>query len=266
MAFEEMRKEHYGIADLLRIMEILRGEGGCPWDREQDHHSIRNNMIEEAYEAVEAIDTEDRELLLEELGDVLMQVVFHARIEEEQGSFNFEDVCDGVCKKLVRRHPHVFGTGTADNTEEVLVHWDAIKKEEHHQTTAASTLESVARSMPALMRGAKVAKRAAKAGFELCSAEAALGQVRQCLTELEAAVREQDTDAEQTAMGEFLFSAANLSRMLGQEPEEELTRATDRFIGRFAEMERQAEAGRGALNQYSAGEMQQLWQNANKKK
>ena len=153
-------KDHYGMDDLLRIMEILRGEGGCVWDREQDHHTIRNNFIEETYEAVEAIDRDDPVLLQEELGDVLLQVVFHARMEEEAGRFSFSDVCDGICKKLVYRHPHVFGDTAVENSGQVLENWDRLKKAEKHQETATSTLQAVSKALPALVRAAKVQKRA----------------------------------------------------------------------------------------------------------
>ncbi|MDL2234521.1 MazG family protein, partial [Ruminococcaceae bacterium OttesenSCG-928-L11] len=132
---EFVTKESYGIDDLLAIMAMLRAPDGCPWDRDQTHASIRRNFIEETYEAVEAIDTNDTALLKEELGDVLLQVVFHARMEEENGSFSFYDVCDGVCKKLIHRHPHIFADTVANSSEEVLNNWDAIKKEEKSQKT-----------------------------------------------------------------------------------------------------------------------------------
>ena len=144
--------DSYGIEDLLRIMELLRAPGGCPWDREQTHQSIRRNMLEEAYEAVEAIDEEDPEHLKEELGDVLLQVVFHARMAEEEGLFSFGDVVDGVAKKMVFRHPHVFGAVRAEDSEQALDTWDAQKREEKSQRTATDTLEAVARSLPALIR------------------------------------------------------------------------------------------------------------------
>lgn len=156
------RKDKYDINDLLQIMEILRSEQGCPWDREQTHASMRKDMIEEAYEVCEAIDLDDRDLLKEELGDVLLQVVHHARIEEEQGTFNFQDVCDGICKKLILRHPHVFADTQVSSTGEVLQNWEQIKEESKGQTTKTETLVSVPKTFPALMRAQKVQKRAAK--------------------------------------------------------------------------------------------------------
>lgn len=158
-------KETYSIEDLLAIMRILRGENGCPWDREQTHQSIRNNFIEETYEAVEAIDNSDPVLLEEELGDVLLQVVYHAEMEREAGRFSFEDVADGICQKLIQRHPHIFGDVVAGTTDEVLDNWDEIKKKTKGQTTYTDTLKSVPKVFPSLMRAAKVQKRAAKSGF-----------------------------------------------------------------------------------------------------
>lgn len=158
-------KERYTVEDLLDIMALLRAEDGCPWDREQTHESIRANFIEETYEVIEAIDTKDSALLREELGDVLMQVVFHARISEEAGDFTFDDVADEVCRKLVVRHPHVFGDVKADTTDKVLTNWDKIKAETKHRDTLADTLNSVPRTLPSLMRAAKIAKKAAKAGY-----------------------------------------------------------------------------------------------------
>ena len=161
---EYQRKDRYDINDLRDIMSILRSPQGCPWDREQIHKSIRNDFIEEVYEAIEAIDLEDTELLKEELGDVLLQIIFHCRIEEEKSCFDFDDICDELCKKLIIRHPHVFGDITVSDSGEVLKNWDSIKKETKGQTSYTETLTSVAKSLPALMRAQKVGKRAMRAG------------------------------------------------------------------------------------------------------
>ena len=154
--------ERYDIQDLRRIMALLRAPGGCPWDREQTHESIRRNMLEEAYEVVEAIDEQDPEHLKEELGDVLLQVVFHAQMAREEGLFTFDDVVDGVAKKMVFRHPHVFGQAHADDCAQALDTWDAQKQVEKDQRTASDTLKAVARSLPALIRAEKVQSKAAK--------------------------------------------------------------------------------------------------------
>ena len=158
-------KEHYKFDDLIEIMSLLRSENGCIWDREQNHKSIRNNFIEETYEAIEAIDTDNLDLLKEELGDVLLQVVFHAQIEKENNTFDIDDVTDGICKKLILRHPHVFGDTDVENTDQVLDNWNAIKQKEKKQDTAAKAMNDVARSLPALMRSQKIIKRASKAGL-----------------------------------------------------------------------------------------------------
>ncbi len=257
-------KDHYGMDDLLRIMEILRGEGGCVWDREQDHHTIRNNFIEETYEAVEAIDREDTDLLREELGDVLLQVVFHARMEEEAGGFSFSDVCDGICKKLVYRHPHVFGDVTVENSGQVLDNWDKLKKAEKHQQTAASTREGVSKALPALVRAAKVQKRAGKVGFEYPALADALGDLRSEIAELEEALAKEDGDGVFEEMGDVLFSAANVSRLLKADPEEALTRSTEKFIRRFHRMEQAAISNDIELSECTIDELNDLWREAKK--
>ncbi len=161
---ELCKKEKYNIQDLLDIMVILRGENGCPWDKEQDHRSIRTCLIEEAYESAEAIDRDSDQMLCEELGDLLLQVVFHAQIAQEAGGFTFDDICDGICRKMIVRHPHVFSDGRADTSEQVLDRWDEIKAQTKGQKTLRQTLDGVCSALPALMRAGKLAKKAHKAG------------------------------------------------------------------------------------------------------
>lgn len=181
-------KEKYSVSDLISIMALLRGEGGCPWDREQDHLTIRKNLIEEAYEVVEAIDAGDPEMLCEELGDLLLQVVFHSRISEEEGDFSIEEVADGICRKLIHRHPHIFSDVVVKDSGEVLENWDAIKKQEKGQKTASDTLHSVPKVLPALMRSQKVQKRAAKTGFDYPDALSALADLESEVAELREAL------------------------------------------------------------------------------
>lgn len=257
-------KDHYGMDDLLEIMRLLRSEQGCVWDREQDHHSIRNNFIEETYEAVEAIDREDPVLLREELGDVLLQVVFHARMEEEAGRFTFSDVCDGICKKLIYRHPHVFGDVKVENSGQVLDNWDKLKKTEKHQQTVTSTLEGVSKALPALVRAAKVQKRAGKVGFEYPAVADALGDLRSEVAELEEALAQQDAGGILEEIGDVIFSAANVSRLLKTDPEEALTRSTDKFIRRFDRMEQTALDRDIALSDLSIDKLNDLWREAKK--
>ncbi len=158
-----LTEDRYDINDLLEIMSILRSEDGCPWDREQTHESIRKNFIEETYEVVEAIDNADSALMREELGDVLLQIVFHAKMCEEDGEFVFDDVCNDVCSKLIVRHPHIFGDVEADNAEKVLVNWEKIKQETKKRESTYEILDGIAKSLPSLMRAQKIAKKAAKA-------------------------------------------------------------------------------------------------------
>ena len=253
------QKERYGFDDLLRIMKILRAPDGCMWDREQDHHSIRRNFIEETYEAVEAIDNEDSELLREELGDVLLQVVFHAEIESEKGVFDIGDVADGVCKKLIYRHPHIFGDTEVSSTGEILKNWDDLKQTEKHQQTAADTLDSVARSLPALIRADKVLTKAAKAGFDWDNGvEGALGKVHEELRELEEAIRAHTNPEEE--LGDLLVASAGVARFLGCDPEQCAAQSCEKFISRFRRMEKQAQ-GR-PLGEMTPNELIGLWQSA----
>ena len=202
---EYQQKDKYYINDLIDIVRLLRSEGGCPWDIEQTHQSIRQDFLEETCEVLEAIDLNDSDLLCEELGDVLLQVVFHCRIEEENNSFKFDDICDGICKKLIIRHPHVFGEVKVDSTSDVLANWDAIKMETKHQETYTETLESVAKSLPALMRAQKVGKRAMRAGMDFNSTEDAMACISAEKTELDEAVSAGDKSRIEEELGDLLF-------------------------------------------------------------
>lgn len=230
-------KERYDVSDLLKIMRLLRSPDGCPWDKVQTHHSIRQNFIEETYEAVEAIDNEDWILLREELGDVLMQVIFHAIMEEEAGRFDFDDVCNEVCQKLIVRHPHVFSDTVADTPDEVLRNWDAIKMKTHEQTMYADSIDSVAKSLPALMRAQKVQKRAAKSGFDIESTQASFDKIVEEYEELRSIADTDDRDRLSDELGDLLFSVVNTARFLGVDAEQALTRSTDKFSTRFRRVE-----------------------------
>ena len=234
-----LQKESYDMQDLLSIMEVLRSQ--CPWDRQQTHKSIRKNLIEETYEAVEAIDNEDSALLKEELGDLLLQVVFHAQIEKESGSFDFSHVCDALCKKLITRHPHVFERPqTAKNAEQALQNWDDIKKQEKAGQSTTSLLQSVPRVLPALMRAQKVQERAAKSGFEYPNVEMAMNDLRSEVEELAAALGKQQHEHAGQELADVIFSAVNVSRFVGADPEEALGKCCDKFIARFSQVEQLA--------------------------
>lgn len=234
------KKEAYDIDDLLAIMKILRGENGCAWDREQDHRSIRMNVLEEAYEVMEAIDSDNSALLKEELGDLLLQVVFHAEMEDEKNSFDFNGVCDGICKKLIYRHPHVFGSIHVENSEEVLKNWDSLKSKSKGEETASERLESVPKLLPALMRGDKVSKRAANAGFGGITVDTALSNLKKAAEELERSVNLSKNDNIEDNLGKVLFACCNLSSILKKDSEKSLTTTINRFIMHFREMEANA--------------------------
>ena len=252
------RKPHYDYADLLEIIRLLRSEDGCPWDKAQTHKSIRRGLLEEAYEAAEAIDNDDPVLLKEELGDVLMQVVFHADIESDAGRFTMDDVCDGVVKKLLFRHPHVFGGAEPEkDAQSVLVSWDAIKRREKHQRTTAQAMDSVARSLPALWRAEKLQKKAAKTGFAWESAQGSLDKLEEETSELRAAVASQQNVEEE--LGDVLFAAVNAAACLEIDPEMALHAACEKFIRRFGAMEQAARSRGARLDELTRHELLQLW-------
>ena len=251
-------KERYDAQDLIRIVAQLRAPQGCPWDREQTHASIRMNFIEETYEAVDAIDQNDAHLLCEELGDVLLQVALHSQMEAEKGTFSFDDVCDGICKKLIYRHPHVFGDQSAATTGQALANWEALKNAEKGRATAKDRLESVPRSFPALMRAAKLQKRAGAYGFAYQQPGDALNDVKDELAELEQAMQGQGNAAEEA--GDLLFAAAGLACALGADPEQVLTGASDRYQSRVIRCEELA--GSDALAGLSDEERRALWKQA----
>ena len=227
------------MGDLLGIMEILRSPEGCPWDREQTHKSIRNNFLEEAYEAVEAIDTDDAELLREELGDVLLQVVFHSQLEKEAGGFGFAEVVDGIAKKLIVRHPHVFGDVAVKDSAEVLVNWEAIKRRTKGRETDAQVLEGVSAALPALMRAQKIRGKAAKAAGEKGDLSASLLRMQEGMRRFsEAAGSGREERMEK--LGDLLFSVAEVAGLMQVEAEQALAEACDRFISGFEERERQS--------------------------
>ena len=253
------QKEKYDINDLLEIMRCLRAPGGCPWDAEQTHESIRKNLIEETYEVVEAIDKKDSGMLLEELGDLLMQVVFHAQMEEEKGSFNFDDVADGVCKKLIERHPHVFGEVEVSGVGDVLDNWDAIKRRKKGQKKGSEPMLSVPRELPALMRAAKIQQKASAVGFDWPDVSGAYDKIIEETQELKNAVDSGVQEDISEELGDVLFSVVNVSRFLKCDAEEALTAASDKFIDRFIRVEQLAKKNGVDMEKASLEELDKLW-------
>lgn len=222
-----LEKSNYNFDDLCIILEILRGEGGCPWDAEQTHESIRKNFIEETYEVIEAIDNKDTELLKEELGDVMLQVVFHTQMEKEAGNFDINDVANDVCTKLVHRHPHIFGTVSANTADEVLKNWEAIKNEEKSRETMYDKLHSIPPMTPALMRGSKVAKKSGE--FKNIPNSDLLDDIKLKIDEM----KNSSGIIDDSMMGELLFSICALSSKLEIDSEEALFKYTNMFIDKY---------------------------------
>ena len=255
-----VRKPQYGYEDLLEIIRLLRSEDGCPWDKAQTHQSIRRGLLEEAYEAAEAIDNDDPVLLKEELGDVLMQVVFHADIESDAGRFTIDDVCDGVVKKLLFRHPHVFGSECEDSPESVPVSWDKLKRQEKGQKTVADSMDSVARSLPGLWRAEKLQNKAASAGFEWPAVQGALDKLEEEVAELRRAVEEGGDVPEE--LGDVLFAAVKVGRFCACDPEDAVNGTCEKFIRRFRAVENGAAAQGREVSQLSLEAMTALWNEA----
>jgi tetrapyrrole methylase family protein/MazG family protein len=250
---ELLAKDKYDIDDLVHIVRILRSENGCPWDKVQTHKTIKKDFLEEVYEVIEAIDAESPEMMREELGDVLLQVVFHCVLESEEEHFGLDEVTTDICRKLIVRHPHVFGDVQADTVEKVLTNWDSIKKETKGQDTFTQTLESVPKNFPALMRAQKLVKRADRAGVSLGGVQEltegiaekarAIGEVSGGAGGDEDGRADRDESGRAKAvqlLGQLMFECAALARELDADAEETLTDENNAFIDRFREAEEKA--------------------------
>lgn len=259
---KNLTSNKFTLEQLIEIIKVLRSPEGCPWDREQTHKSIRSNFLEEVYETVDAIDRENFSDMREELGDVLMQVIFHSVLAEEAGNFTFEDVVDEVSTKLVYRHPHVFGDTKVKNTDEVLDNWEKLKQIEKKQHSYTETLTSVPAAFPALMRAAKVQKRASKAGYDFTTVNDAFMKIKEETDELEGLIGTERISHIKEEIGDILFSVVNTARLIGIDCEEALTLSTNKFTARFSNAEKMAESDGKDLKQLSAEQLEEYWQKA----
>jgi len=247
---------------LVNIMARLRGEGGCPWDRKQDHQSLKPYLLEETYEVLEALDEGNAYKICEELGDLLLQIVFHAQIARENQQFDINDVIDGICAKMIRRHPHVFGTVQVKDSDEVLVNWEKIKGQERAGEPHKGLLDSIPIGMPALMRAYKLQKKAARVGFDWPDYLGSYDKVLEELGELKEAVDTQNQQKMEQEFGDLLFATVNLGRLLGIEPEGALTKTSTKFTKRFKYIEEMAREKGKDISECSLAEMDNWWEEA----
>ena len=246
---------------LVAIMTRLRGEKGCPWDKEQTHETLKPYLIEESYEVIEAIDSGDSRNLKEELGDLLLQVVFHAEIARANGRFSIEDVLKGLTDKLVTRHPHVFGESRAETAEDVLKNWEKRKLIEKG-SERESLMDGIPASLPALMRAEKIQKRASKAGFDWPDRNGIIEKFEEEWNEFKSAIKEGVPEAVEEETGDLLFTLVNLARSLRLDSEQTLRKSTEKFIFRYKDMERLAKLSGVGLENLSADELNRLWTEA----
>ena len=252
-----LQKTEYDFDDLVEVVKILRSPEGCPWDREQDHKSIRNGLIEETYEVIEAIDTENPTLLREELGDVLLQIVFHAGIEEDEGRFDMDDVANDICVKLIHRHPHVFGDVSVENTAEVLTNWEQIKSEEKERVTVTDKLRSIPPMLPALMRATKVGKKASMFDFE--TTELVMDKIAEEMVEVSEAIESGAWCDVEEEIGDLLLTVTSLCRKLDVDAEAALNKATEKFINRFERIENIVLEENKDIKSMSMEELDAIW-------
>ncbi|ABP66816.1 MazG family protein [Caldicellulosiruptor saccharolyticus DSM 8903] len=249
--------------ELVKIMDILREK--CPWDRQQTHKSLKKYLIEETYEVIEAIDENDYSKLKEELGDLLLQVVFHAKIAQEKGAFDIYEVIYDICQKMKKRHTHVFGEDNFKTADEVLQNWDRIKSKEKEIKTVSEAMQSIPKHLPALMRSYKVQEKAAKVGFDWEDYKDALKKVYEELGEFEESLSKYSAqDKLEEELGDVLFAVVNVARFFNIDPEEALSKTIQKFITRFSYVEEQAEKQGKKLNEMTLKDMDKFWEEAKK--
>ncbi len=247
------------IARLLRIMARLRGPKGCPWDREQTHESLRHNLIEECYEVLDALDAGQMDEFRDELGDLLLQVVFHAQMASEAGDFDFDEVAKSISDKLIRRHPHVFGAKKARNSKEVLQQWEAIKKREKK---SGSIVAELPKSLPALLKADKIQRKVARVGFDWKHVNDVVAKVEEEVRELKGALASGSRRQFEEELGDVLFSAVNLARFEGLHAEDLLNRTIEKFVARFQQIERAVHRSGRQLEDCTLAELDTLWESA----
>ena len=253
-------KKRFTFSDLVAVMDVLRSKDGCPWDLKQTHQSLKRYLIEEGYEVLEAIDDNNIDALYDELGDVLLQVVFHAKIAQQHGEFDHTDITTAVCQKMISRHTHIFGRAVADTPEDVIDNWEMIKRAEKGQQTQTDVLNNVPKSMPALMRSGKVQHKAAHVGFDFRDISEAIDKLREEIAEIEQDLKNGNDMMEEC--GDLLFSAVNIARLAGIEPEIALQKATDKFIDRFAHVEQIADAQNVDMRACDIDKLNEIWDKA----
>lgn len=259
----ENKKDFYDFVDLI---DVLRGEEGCPWDREQTHESIKSNIIEESYEVLDAIEKEDENSIIEELGDVLLQIVFHSSIGKEDGYFDINDIINGIYNKMVYRHPHIFKDNKIISSEEVLNNWDEIKQKEKGISTITEEMKNIANALPALTIANKVQNKARKVGFDFENISDVIGKVKEELQEVEDVYKEQNEARIEEEIGDLIFSCVNLARTLNINPEEALRKSIRKFIERFSYIERKTLDSNKSLKDLTLDEMDKLWNEVKKSK
>lgn len=257
LPIEISKNRVYNVNNLLRIVKILRGPDGCPWDKKQTHHSIRQNVIEEAYEVVDAIDNDDVDNLVEELGDLLFQVIFHSELGSEEGYFNFNDVINKLCTKMYFRHPHVFGDEKADNAEEALANWENSKQKEKNLATYTDNLKNVPKALSTLSRSYKIQKRAAEVGFDWPDSEGAIEKIKEELQEFIEEYNNDNIENMEEEFGDLLFALVNFARFEKINPDIALNKTINKFIDRFEYIEKNSTKD---LKQMTLKEMDELWE------
>ncbi len=249
---------------LVEVIATLRGENGCPWDREQTHSSLKSTLIEETYETVEAIDSGNPDKLKEELGDLLLNIMLQAQIAAENNNFDIYDVIDTLTEKLIRRHPHVFGDVNVENAEDVVKNWEAIKSQESGYEDRKSVLDGIPNALPALLRGQKIQKRAARVGFDWDNISDVVAKVDEELTEVKENLPTNDTEAIEMEIGDLLFAVVNLCRFIDLQAEETLRKSNRKFITRFKRMENELEKQGKTLTEQTLAELDEIWEEVKK--